>query len=158
MEAYQGTNSYIAFCFAPESREAAEPVIAKMQQARLRVWTSKRGCGFEKETDCQRFGACRTAVILVTPEWLSSPAAEAHLKGAAALEKPLVMLFAPQTDLTAYPHLQALLSRSVRMIDWNETAPEECITELLTLENITDCTMEDGEEPEMKKLGFLGFF
>lgn len=153
MEVYQGKSDFIAVCFAKDNRSTAETLIEKMQAQRLRVWSSERGCNVKKKDDAARFAECRTAVILISKDWLKSETYAMQLRAAAEQEKALVLLFLEGANLVGKEDLRMLLSRAVRMIDY---APEEdavCMEELLGLECITDCRMAEDEEPDLKKSG-----
>ena len=157
MEVYKGTADYIALCFAQENREAAEKLAEWMNRERLRVWSSDRGCNPKKKADAARLAGCRTAVILISENWLADDRYTSQLQGAAQLNKQMVLLFLDETDLSGNEALNLLLSRSVRMTDYKPDAPDECYEELLSLECIQDCKMKDDEQPDTEKTGLLGF-
>lgn len=156
MESYQGTADYIALCFAPADKDTAEQITAALQEQRLRVWVNSRGCNPAKQKDLARLAACRTAVILISKEWLNTETCAEQLKQAAALDKQTVLLFTDGADLVGRDDLNAVISRSVRMLDYSPDAPAECIDEMTALECILDCKLADGEEPDNRKVGIFG--
>ncbi len=153
MEVYQGKLDFIAVCFAKDDRSTAEALIEKLYAKRLRVWSSERGCNVKKKDDAARFAQCRTALILISKDWLESETCAAQLRAAAEQEKAIVLLFLGGADLVGRDDLNALLSRSVSMIDYAPDNDADCMAELLGLECIQDCAMPEGEEPDLKKTG-----
>ncbi len=153
MEVYQGKSDFIAVCFAKDDRSTAEALITKLNGKRLRVWSSERGCNVKKKDDAARFSECRTALILISRQWLESENSAAQLRAAAEQEKALVLLFSDGSNLVGKDDLNALISRSARMIDYNPADDAECMEELFSLECIQDCMMAEGEEPDLKKNG-----
>ena len=153
MEVYQGKSDFIALCFAKEDRSTAEALIAKLLEKRLRVWSSERGCNVKKKDDAARFGECRTALLLISKDWLESESCAMQLRAAAEQEKALVLLFMGGANFVGKDDLNALVSRSARMIDYAPEDDAECMEELLELECIRDCMMAENEEPDLKKTG-----
>lgn len=153
MEVYQGKSDFIAVCFAKEDRSTAEALIAKLQEECLRVWSSERGCNVKKKDDAARFAECRTALILISKDWLESETCAMQLRAAAEQDKAYVLLFLGGTNLMGKEDLRMLLSRSARMIDYAPDDASACTEELLGLECITDCRMAEGEAPDLKKTG-----
>lgn len=158
MDAYQGNSDYIALCFSPKNRETAEKIYDQLAEARLRVWSSRRGCSPAKESDAARLAACCTALILVSAEWNADEKCTAQLRKAAEAERQIVLLFLDDTDLAQNEKLNLLLSRSTRMLDYDSGQPAGFMEELLSLMCIQDCKMAENEEPDTKKVGFLGLF
>ena len=156
MEAYQGSRDYIALCFSPENRQTAEEIYDRLAAEKLRIWTSRRGCRPDKESDAARLSGCCTALILISAEWLGNAKYTAQLQKAAEAERQIVLLFLDDTDLSTHEELNLLLSRSTRMLDYNAENAAECMDELLSLMCVQDCRMDDGEEPDTKKIGLLG--
>ncbi len=68
-------------------------------------------------------------------------------------EKAVVLLFLGGADLVGRDDLNAMVSRSVRMIDYAPDNDADCMAELLGLECIQDCAMPESEEPDLKKTG-----
>ena len=64
-----------------------------------------------------------------------------------------MLLFLDGANLVGTDDLNALISRSARMIDYNPADDAECMEELFALECIQDCMMAEGEEPDLKKTG-----
>lgn len=157
MEVYKGKSDFIALCYAQQNRSAAEAIVDRLNSERYRVWTNDRGCNPRKKTDATRLAESRVAVILVSKDWISEAKYTDQLRGAAHINKQLVLLFLDDTDMSKHEELNLLLNRSVRMFDYKEDAPEEGFAELLSLECIQDCKMPDGEEPDTEKTGIMGF-
>ena len=126
MEVYQGKLDYIALCFAKEDRSTAEALIAKLLEKRLRVWSSERGCNVKKKDDAARFGECRTALLLISKDWLESESCAMQLRAAAEQEKALVLLFMGGANFVGKADLNALISRSARMIDYDPADDAAC--------------------------------
>ena len=158
MEAYQGKLDYIALCFSADNRSAAEEICELLAKARLRVWTSKRGCDPRKDADAERLAGCTAALILVTADWAADEKSLLQLRKAAEADRQIVMLFLDDTDLSNYEDLSLMLSRSTRMLDYRAESAAECLEDLLSILCIHDCRMADNEEPDTKKIGFLGLF
>ena len=156
MESYQGTADYIALCYAAADRSAAEQLTAALQEQRLRVWVNNRGCAVAKQKDLAKLAASCTVVILISREWLGFEKCADQLRKAAELDKPLVLLFTEGADLTGRDDLNAVLSRSVRMLDYDPAKPAECISEMMQLDIVTDCRLADGEQPDNKRVGIFG--
>ena len=111
MEVYKGTADYIALCFAQENREAAEKLAEWMNTERLRVWSSDRGCNPKKKADAARLAGCRTAVILISKNWLADDRYTSQLRGAAQLNKQMVLLFLDETDLSTNEEETRLINK-----------------------------------------------
>ena len=153
MEVYQGKSDFIAVCFAKDDRSTAESLIEKLLEKRLRVWSSERGCNVKKKDDAARFAECRTALLLISKDWLESETCAMQLRAAAEQEKALVLLFLNGANLVGKDNLNAMISRSARMIDYAPDDDAAWMEELLELECIRDCMMTDDEEPDLKKTG-----
>ena len=153
MEVYQGKLDFIAVCFAKDDRSTAEALIEKLNSKRLRVWSSERGCNVKKKDDAARFAECRTALILISKDWLGSETCAAQLRAASEQEKAIVLLFLGGADLVGRDDLNALLSRSVCMLDYAPANDADSTEDLLGLECIRDCAMQENEEPDLKKTG-----
>ena len=153
MEVYQGKSDFIAVCFAKNDRSTAESLIEKLQEKRLRVWSSERGCNVKKKDDAARFAECCTALLLISKDWLESETCAMQLRAAAEQEKALVLLFLNGANLVGKDNLNAMISRSTRMIDYVPDDDAAWMEELLELECIRDCMMTADEEPDLKKTG-----
>jgi len=156
MEYYQGDKDYLALCFAKSDRKTAEQILECLQKQRVRVWTSSRGCNLQKDADAARFQKCRAAVILVSAAWSAEELCRAQLYIASKLELDTVLVFLDETDLSTDEQLAALLSRSVRMVDYRAAAQEEFLETMMPLLCVRDCIMEADEQPETKKTGLFG--
>ena len=157
MEVYKGKSDFIALCYAQQNRDAAEQIVDKLNQERFRVWTNDRGCNPKKKADAVRLAESRVAVILISKDWIADEKYTNQLRGAAHIQKQLVLLFLDDTDMSKHEELNMLLNRSVRMMDFKPDAPEDCFSVLMTLDCITDCKMADDEEPDPEKTGIIGF-
>lgn len=157
MEVYKGKSDFIALCYAQQNRDAAEQIVDRLNQDRFRVWTNDRGCNPKKKADAVRLAESRVAVILISKDWIAEEKYTNQLRGAAHIQKQLVLLFLDDTDMSKHEELNLLLNRSVRMMDFKPDAPEDCFSELLALDCITDCKMADDEEPDTEKTGIIGF-
>ena len=157
MEVYKGKSDFIALCFAQQNRDTAEKIVERLHKDRFRVWTNDRGCNPKKKTDAVRLAESRAAVILVSKDWIGDEKYTNQLRGAAHIQKQLVLIFLDDTDLSKHEELNLLLNRSVRMFDYKENEPEACFEELLALECIQDCKMKDDEEADTEKTGLIGF-
>ena len=157
MEVYQGKAEFLALCFAKENRSTADALIARLHEKRLRVWSSDRGCNVKKKDDAARFAESRTVLILISKEWLESESCIMQVRAAAEQDKALVLLFLEGADLMGKDDIRLLLSRSVRMIDYNPADDAECMEELLGLDCVRDCAMAEGEAPDLKKTGIWDF-
>ena len=157
MATYQGNADFIAVCFDPDDREIAEQIIARLDAGHLRVWSGSRGCNIQKKNDAARLAACRTALIIISQNWLADGKCTPQLRFAAEHELQTVLLFTDDADLSTNEELRLLLSRSVRMLDYRAESAEECFAELLSLECVQDCKMRDGEQPDEEKPGLFGF-
>ena len=155
MKSYQGNDAYIALCFSTENRNAAEQIAAALNAERFRVWGCKKGCRIREPEELGRFASAYTVMILISKEWLADDDCILQLQGAAKLEKPTVLLFLDGADLTGNPAIQAVVNRSMRMIDFDPQHTEECMAELRDLTCITDCQMAPDEKPNVKKTGLF---
>lgn len=149
MNGYQGTADYIALCFSAKDEEAAEQIAERLAGAGLRVWCNDRGCKLTRKTDRERLTNCRTALILVSAQWIADKVCQAQLAAACELERQTVLLFLDGSDLTGCEMLTPYLGRATRMLDYND----EGFSELLALECITDCKAAPGEDTGSGKTG-----
>lgn len=156
MQYYQGDRDYLALCFSKSDRKSAEKLASCLQQQRVRIWSSSRGCALNHDEDGAYFQQSRAAVILISAAWCEEPLCRAQLQIAAKLEKDMVLVFLDQTDLSADAVLAPLLSRSVRMVDYNAAAEQDFCDAMLSLLCVRDCIMDADEQPE-KKSGLFGF-
>lgn len=158
MKGYQGSADFIALCFSQKDKETAEQIAEQLQSAGLRVWCNDRGCRLTKKSDRERFSQCRTALILISANWLEDKLCTAQLAAACELERQHVLLFLDGSDLTGNELLVPYLGRSVRMLDYNAANPGETLAELTALACITDCKAVPGESDGEKPGGLLGLF
>ena len=156
MEVYKGKSEFLALCYAQQNRDAAEQIVERLNQERYRVWTNDRGLNPKKKADATRLAESRAAVILVSKDWISDEKYTNQLRGASLLQKQTVLLFLDDTDLSKHEALNLLLNRSVRMFGYNAEQPEDCFSELFSLECVQDCKMKDDEEPDTEKTGLIG--
>ena len=156
MEVYKGKSDFLALCYAQQNRDTAEQIVERLNEERFRVWTNDRGCNPKKKADAVRLAESRTVVILISKDWLSDEKYTNQLRGAAHIQKQLVLLFLDDTDLSKNEELNLLLNRSVRMLDYKDIEPSECFEKLFALECIQDCKMADDEEAETEKTGLMG--
>lgn len=157
MESYQGSADFIAVCSAAKNRTAASRIIRQLQSEKLRVWVADKGFNAQRREDLERLSQCRTALILVSKQWLADENCVNQLRAASALERQTVLLFLDETDLNGVETVQSALNRSMRMISYQQDS-DEWVKELKTLDCVTDCLLQDGEQPEMKKVSLRSFF
>ena len=158
MKVYQGSADYIALCFSQKDKDTAEQIAEKLQAAGLRVWYNDRGCRLTKKSDRERFSQCRTALILISADWLADKLCTAQLAAACELERQHVLLFLDSSDLTGNELLVPYLGRSVRMLSYDTAAPDASLAELTALACITDCKAAPGESDGEKPGGIFSFF
>lgn len=151
MEVYQGKFDFIAVCFDKKDRDAAEILIDDLQNNHLRTWSSERGCDLTQAEDADRFAACRTVIILISKDMLASDDCAALIRAAVEQDKALVLLLIDHANLVGRDDLNAMLNRSVRMIDYAPESVDDCINELTGLDCVYDCLMLANETPDMKK-------
>ena len=157
MESYQGNADFIAVCSSAKNRSAASKIIKRLQSEKLRVWVGDKGFNVQRREDLERLSQCRTALILVSKQWLADENCVNQLKAATTLERQTVLLFLDESDLTGNETVQSMLNRSARMISYQADS-DEWFKELKALDCITDCTLNDGEQPEMKKVSLWSLF
>ena len=157
MVSYQGNADFIAMCFSMKNRSLASKIIKRLQSEQLRVWIAEKGFSVQRKEDLERLGQCRTALILVSRQWLADELCVGQLKAAAALERQTVLLFLDESDLTGNEPVQSLLNRSMRMISYQADS-DEWFKELSAMDCFTNCRLQDGENPETKKVSLWSFF
>lgn len=157
MEVYQGKSDFIVVCFDKDDRNTAEELIGKLNESRLRTWSSERGCNITKKDDAARFAECRTVLILISKDMLEADNCAALLRAAAEQDKALVLLFLGGANFVGRDDLNALLSRSVRMMSYDPANIPDCIGQLNEFECISDCKMAENETPDLKKTGIWDF-
>lgn len=159
MNGYQGKADFIALCFSKKDRDTAERIAELLQKAGLRVWGNDRGCRVSRKADRERLAECRTALLLISKEWLADKSCSAQLAAACETERQTVMVFLDDADLTGNAALTPYLGRAVRMIDYRPQDERACFEELFALECITDCRKQPGEQdPEPESGGLFGLF
>ncbi len=154
MEVYQGDFNFLAVCFDKKDRDAAEALIDDLHNNHLRTWSSERGCDLTQKDDAERFAACRTVLILISDDMLASNDCTALVRAAMEQDKALVLLMLNNANLVGRDELNAMLNRSVRMIDYAPENVDACINELIALDCVYDCLMLANEAPNLKKTGF----
>lgn len=157
MVSYQGNADFIAMCFAMKNRLLASKIINRLQKEQLRVWVADKGFSVQRKEDLERLAVCRTALILVSKQWLADELCTGQLKAAAALERQAVLLFLDESELTGNDAVQAMLPRSAHLLSYSADS-EEWLKELLSLECITDCKYGAGEDPQTKKVSLWSLF
>ena len=157
MEYYQGDKDYLALCFAKENRKTAEKIAECLTENGVRVWSSENGCELTQDKEAARLEKCRAAVIVISKEWTADALCRMQLQAAAALELDTVLIFTDETDLSGDGDLSALLSRSVRMLDYSPKAQKDFLETVMPLLCVRDCLMDEEEQPKKKK-GLFGLF
>ena len=157
MVSYQGNADFIAMCFAMKNRSAATKIVSRLQQEQLRVWVADKGFSVQRKENLERLAVCRTALILVSKQWLADELCVGQLKAAAALERQVVLLFLDESELTGNDAVQAMLPRSARLLSYSADS-EDWLKELLELECITDCKRAAGEDPQNKRISLWTLF
>ena len=155
MKSYQGSREYIAFCYSVKDRNAAETIAAKLNDERIRVWSTQRGCCVKRRDELERLAEARTVLILVSKNWLADETCKMQVRAATELGKQLVMLFLNGVDLMQHEDVRMMLGRDVRMIDYLPESAWVCWKELMELEAVTDCKMDLDEKPDTKRTGWF---
>ena len=158
MDYYQGDLDYLALCYSVKDRKPAEQIARLLQERRIRVWSSDKGCCLKQDADAARFQKCRAAVILISADWAADTLCRIQMQAAAALELDTVLVFLDETDLSTDEQLSVLLRRSMRMTDYRAKEKDAFLEAFMPLLCVRDCLMAENEQPEKKKSGLFGFF